>query len=78
MWEKWVYVYLILRVHYNFPLLDMLKYLNFISILCLAELSLVILRKYRALVNLGNKDGMSPLHLLASKPSTFKSGNDLR
>ena len=78
MWEKWVYIYLILRVYYNFPLLDMLEYLNFISILCLAELSLVILRKYRTLVNLGNKDGMSPLHLLASKPSTFKSGNDLR
>nr|XP_023873287.1 uncharacterized protein LOC111985870 [Quercus suber] len=42
------------------------------------ELSLIILRKYRALVNLGNKDGMTPLHLLASKPSAFKSGNDLR
>ncbi|KAK4560170.1 hypothetical protein RGQ29_009089 [Quercus rubra] len=42
------------------------------------ELSLIILRKYKALVNLGNKDGMTPLHLLASKPSAFKSGNDLR
>ena len=63
---------------YDFPLLDMLEYLNFISILFLAELSLIILRKYRALVNLGNKDGMTPLHLLASKPSTSKSGNDLR
>ena len=59
-------------------MLDMLEFLNFIYILCMAELFLIILRKYKALVNLGNKDGMTPLHLLASKPSAFKSGNDLR
>ncbi|GMY16823.1 nuclear factor nf-kappa-b p105 subunit [Fagus crenata] len=42
------------------------------------ELSLLIVRLYRDLVNLANKDGMTPLHLLASKPSAFKSGCDLR
>ncbi|XP_050266524.1 uncharacterized protein LOC126710182 [Quercus robur] len=42
------------------------------------ELSLIILHRYKELVNLGNKKGMTPLHLLASKPSAFKSSSDLR
>ncbi|KAF3953258.1 hypothetical protein CMV_021281 [Castanea mollissima] len=41
------------------------------------DLSLVVLRLYGGLVNLANKDGMTPLHLLASKPSAFKSGCEL-
>ncbi|KAL4604547.1 hypothetical protein ACB092_10G200500, partial [Castanea dentata] len=41
------------------------------------DLSLVILRLYGGLVNLANEDGMTPLHLLASKPSAFKSGCNL-
>ncbi|KAM3688732.1 hypothetical protein ACB098_10G176500 [Castanea mollissima] len=41
------------------------------------DLSLVILHLYGGLVNLANKDGMTPLHLLASKRSAFKSGCDL-
>uniref|UniRef100_A0A2N9FN13 Uncharacterized protein n=1 Tax=Fagus sylvatica TaxID=28930 RepID=A0A2N9FN13_FAGSY len=41
------------------------------------ELSLSILRMYSDLVCLADKDGKSPLHVLASKPSAFKSGSDL-
>jgi hypothetical protein len=32
---------------------------------------------YSDLVYLADKDGKSPLHVLASKPSAFKSGSDL-
>ncbi|XP_075642812.1 uncharacterized protein LOC142614150 [Castanea sativa] len=42
------------------------------------ELSLIILHRYKELVNLGNKKGLTPLHLLANKPSAFKSSSDLR
>ncbi|KAL4604557.1 hypothetical protein ACB092_10G201200 [Castanea dentata] len=42
------------------------------------ELSLIILRRYKELVSLGNKKGLTPLHLLANKPSAFKSSSDLR
>ncbi|XP_075640698.1 uncharacterized protein LOC142612496 [Castanea sativa] len=39
------------------------------------ELSLIILHLYKDLVNLPNEKGMTPLHLLAKKPSAFKSGS---
>nr|POE84797.1 isoform 3 of nuclear factor nf-kappa-b p105 [Quercus suber] len=42
------------------------------------ELSIIILDEYEHLVNVVNKDGNTPLHLLARKPSAFKSGSDLR
>ncbi|KAK9983015.1 hypothetical protein SO802_032540 [Lithocarpus litseifolius] len=42
------------------------------------ELSIIILERYEHLVNVVNKDGNTPLHLLACKPSAFKSGSDLR
>nr|POF27285.1 e3 ubiquitin-protein ligase mib2 [Quercus suber] len=42
------------------------------------ELCLIILRRYKDLVNHRNNFGMTPLHLLASKPSAFKSGSNLR
>ncbi|KAK9983007.1 hypothetical protein SO802_032532 [Lithocarpus litseifolius] len=42
------------------------------------ELSLIILRRYKDLVNHRNNAGMTPLHLLASKPSAFKSGSNFR
>ncbi|GMY16819.1 putative 26s proteasome regulatory subunit p28 [Fagus crenata] len=41
------------------------------------DLSFKILELYKKLVNFVNTDGMTPLHLLASKPSAFKSGCDL-
>ncbi|GMY16797.1 isoform 4 of serine/threonine-protein phosphatase 6 regulatory ankyrin repeat subunit a [Fagus crenata] len=41
------------------------------------ELSFIILRMYSDLVYLADKDGKTPLHVLASKPSAFKSGSDL-
>ncbi|XP_075642886.1 uncharacterized protein LOC142614207 [Castanea sativa] len=42
------------------------------------ELSYIILRLYRDLVDFTNNKRISPLHLLANKPSAFKSGSDLR
>uniref|UniRef100_A0A7N2LPM9 PGG domain-containing protein n=1 Tax=Quercus lobata TaxID=97700 RepID=A0A7N2LPM9_QUELO len=42
------------------------------------ELALIILHLHKDLANLGNKKGITPLHLLASKPSAFKSGSNLR
>ena len=63
----------------NRLLLDMLKILlSHIWLLCLAELSSKILHRYTELVNYVNGDGMTPLHLLASKPSAFKSGCHLK
>ncbi|XP_030970128.1 uncharacterized protein LOC115990434 [Quercus lobata] len=44
----------------------------------LHELALIILHLHKDLANLGNKKGITPLHLLASKPSAFKSGSNLR
>ncbi|KAL4604578.1 hypothetical protein ACB092_10G202300 [Castanea dentata] len=41
-------------------------------------MSLIILRRYKDLVNHCNNAGMTPLHLLASKPSAFKSGSYFR
>ncbi|KAK7858984.1 ankyrin-1 [Quercus suber] len=42
------------------------------------ELALIILHLHKDLANLGNKKGITPLHLLASKPSALKSGSNLR
>lgn len=36
-----------------------------------------IIHLYKELVNWMNEEGWSPLHLLASKPSVFKSGSRL-
>lgn len=46
--------------------------------LCLADLAFQIICLYEDLVNYVNEEGYSPLHLLASKPSAFKSGSHLR
>ncbi|KAM4075462.1 hypothetical protein ACB094_10G171500 [Castanea mollissima] len=42
------------------------------------ELALIILHLHKDLANLSNKKGMTPVHLLASMPSAFKSGSNLR
>ena len=46
--------------------------------MCLAELCYKILGLYGDLVDFTNDKRITPLHLLANKPSAFKSGNDLR
>ena len=62
----------------NRLLLDMIEILlSHTWLLCLADLSFKIIDLYSELVNFVNGDGMTPLHLLASKPSAFKSGCDL-
>ncbi|KAK4560162.1 hypothetical protein RGQ29_009084 [Quercus rubra] len=47
-------------------------------VMCLAELCYKILGLYGDLVDFTNGKRITPLHLLANKPSAFKSGNDLR
>ncbi|CAB4291645.1 unnamed protein product [Prunus armeniaca] len=42
------------------------------------DLAFQIIYLYEDLVNYVNEEGYSPLHLLASKPSAFKSGSHLR
>ncbi|XP_034229895.1 uncharacterized protein LOC117638848 isoform X2 [Prunus dulcis] len=42
------------------------------------DLAFQIIYLYKDLVNYVNEEGYSPLHLLASKPSAFKSGSHLR
>ncbi|XP_062019922.1 uncharacterized protein LOC133736451 [Rosa rugosa] len=42
------------------------------------DLAFQIIALYKDLVNYVNEAGFSPLHLLASKPSAFKSGSPLR
>ncbi|KAE8647312.1 hypothetical protein Csa_004446 [Cucumis sativus] len=41
------------------------------------ELALHIIKLYKELVNFVNEQGYTPLHLLATKPSAFKSGTHL-
>ena len=45
-------------------------------LLCLAELSYKILDLHVKLVDFTNNKQISPLHLLANKPSAFKSGSN--
>ncbi|KAL6208675.1 hypothetical protein ACLB2K_019622 [Fragaria x ananassa] len=42
------------------------------------DLAFQIIALYKDIVNYVNKDGFSPLHLLADKPSAFMSGSHLR
>ncbi|XP_059625908.1 uncharacterized protein LOC132268979 [Cornus florida] len=41
------------------------------------DLAFQIIHRYKKLVNYVNEQGFSPLHLLASKPSAFRSGSHL-
>lgn len=45
--------------------------------LCLTDLAFQIIKLYTDLANSVNEQGISPLHLLAAKPSAFKSGSHL-
>ena len=56
----------------------MKELLSHIWLLCMAELSCKILDLYVELVDFTNNKCISPLHLLANKPSAFKSGSNLR
>ena len=47
-------------------------------VMCLAELCYIILHLYGGLVDFTNNKRITPLHLLANKPTAFKSGADLR
>ncbi|KAB1216028.1 Ankyrin-2 [Morella rubra] len=42
------------------------------------DLAFYIIQLYRGLVNSINEEGFSPLHILAGKPTAFKSGSRLR
>ena len=41
------------------------------------ELAFIIIQLYGDLVDYRSEEGISPLHLLASKPSAFKSGGQM-
>lgn len=41
------------------------------------DLAIIIVHCYPGLVDTRNKDGVTPLKTLATRPSAFKSGNNL-
>lgn len=61
--------------HIAFIIFQHVRYLNnqHYFLLCLTELAILILERHEELVTYMNERGMSPLHLLASKPQIFRS-----
>lgn len=49
-----------------------------VCMFCYTDLALIIMHKYPKLFNTHNKEGFSPLKILASRPSAFKSGINLK
>lgn len=52
-------------------------YVNFNVFFLLTGLAFQIIRCYPELVNSVNENGLTPLHILASKPNAFKSSSRL-
>ncbi|XP_058782201.1 uncharacterized protein LOC131656518 isoform X1 [Vicia villosa] len=80
-WQKQTFVYLLAkRNNGDYPLSKDLIRSNGDSILHCAitreffDLALIIIDKYPNLISIPNKEGFSPLKLLATRPSAFKSG----
>lgn len=47
------------------------------NVALLTDLAFRIIHMYEKLVNYVNDQGLSPLHILASKPSAFRSGSHI-